>query len=97
MPENPAACAFSVKQPNAAIIPAIAAIHTTAFFFRNIFFTCIFSFLLYMGWPSSALIAGTDTEDPESYAWVLTIPQTEFDGNPNMDPSKDQNPIGDHK
>lgn len=37
MPENPAACAFSVKQPNAAIIPAIAAIHTTAFFFRNIF------------------------------------------------------------
>ena len=50
-----------------------------------------------MGWPSSALIAGTDTEDPESYAWVLTIPQTEFDGNPNMDPSKDQNPIGDHK
>ena len=50
-----------------------------------------------MGWPSSALIAGTDTEDPESYAWVLTIPQTEFDGNPNMDSSKDQNPIGDHK
>ena len=46
-----------------------------------------------MGWPSSALIAGTDTEDPESYAWLLTIPQTEFDGNPNMDPSKDQNPI----
>ena len=22
---------------------------------------------------------------------------SEFDGNPNMDPSKDQNPIGDHK
>ncbi|MCS2996737.1 hypothetical protein [Phocaeicola vulgatus] len=37
-----------------------------------------------------------DTEDPESLAWVLTIPQTEFDGNPNMDPSKDQNLIGDH-
>ena len=24
-----------------------------------------------MGWPSSALIAGTDTEDPESYAWEI--------------------------
>lgn len=29
--------------------------------------------------------------------WVLTIPQTEFDGNVNMDPTKDQNPVGDTK
>lgn len=50
-----------------------------------------------MGWPTSALLDGTDTQDPESYAWVLTIPQTEFDGNPSLDPIKDQNPIGDHK
>lgn len=50
-----------------------------------------------MGWPTSALIQGRDTQDPESYAWVLTIPQTEFDGNPSLDQSKDQNPIGDHQ
>jgi hypothetical protein len=29
--------------------------------------------------------------------WVLTIPQTEFDGNANMDAETDQNPIGDTK
>lgn len=50
-----------------------------------------------MGWPASALIQGTDTQDPESYAWVMTIPQSEFDGNPSLDQTKDQNPIGDHK
>ena len=48
-----------------------------------------------MGWPSSALNTG-HTEDPESYAWVLTIPQSEFDGNPALDPVKDQNPMGDY-
>lgn len=48
-----------------------------------------------MGWPEAALIKGRNTQDPESYAWVLTIPQTEFDGNPSLDASKDQNPVGD--
>lgn len=50
-----------------------------------------------MGWPESALISGTNTQDPESYAWVLTIPQSEFDGNPSLDQTKDQNPLGDTK
>lgn len=48
-----------------------------------------------MGWPVSALLKGTNTQDPESYAWVLTIPQSEFDGNKSLDPKKDQNPVGD--
>lgn len=47
------------------------------------------------GWPASALLAGRPTDDPESYMWVLTIPQAEFDGNANMDASTDQNPTGD--
>ena len=50
------------------------------------------------GWPSGLLLP-THTQamgDPASYLWVLTIPQAEFDGNQNMDPSKDQNPIGDY-
>jgi hypothetical protein len=50
-----------------------------------------------MGWPNSALLSGTDTQDPETYAWVITIPQSEFDGNKNMTLDKDQNPLGDHK
>jgi hypothetical protein len=50
-----------------------------------------------MGWPASALINGTDTQNPETYAWVLTIPQSEFDGNASLDPEKDQNPVGDNK
>lgn len=54
-----------------------------------------FTRTLNMGWPESALIQGRNTQDPESYAWVLTIPQTEFDGNPSLDASKDQNPVGD--
>lgn len=49
-----------------------------------------------MGWPQSAISIGK-TDDPESYAWVLTLPQSEFDGNPSLDQSKDQNPIGDEK
>jgi hypothetical protein len=48
-----------------------------------------------MGWPASALIEGRDTQNPETYAWVLTIPQAEFDGNSSLDPDKDQNPVGD--
>ncbi len=43
------------------------------------------------GHPSSCIIDGT--EDPESYKWVMVIPQSEFDGNINMDDSKDQNPF----
>jgi hypothetical protein len=34
-----------------------------------------------------------DPRDPESWKPILTIPQTEFDGNVNMDSSKDQNPM----
>jgi len=50
------------------------------------------------GWPNdpSILLNTVHTEDPESYAWVLTIPQAEFDGNENMDAKKDQNPTGDY-
>ena len=51
------------------------------------------------GWPSGLLIPthADAAADPESYLWVLTIPQAEFDGNVNMDAAKDQNPIGDYK
>lgn len=41
----------------------------------------------------SAAIA--NTQNPESYAWVLPIPQTEFNGNAALDLTKDQNPLGD--
>ena len=47
------------------------------------------------GWPASALLATRPTDNPENYMWVITIPQAEFDGNANMDASKDQNPSGD--
>jgi len=30
--------------------------------------------------------------DPESWQWIMMIPQKEFDGNVNMDPASDQNP-----
>ncbi|HQH09625.1 MAG TPA: RagB/SusD family nutrient uptake outer membrane protein, partial [Bacteroidales bacterium] len=48
-----------------------------------------------MGWPTAALITGRNTQNPNSYAWVLTIPQAEFDGNKNLDQSVDQNPMDD--
>lgn len=50
------------------------------------------------GWPSGLLLPTHQQamKDPASYLWVLTIPQAEFDGNVNMDASKDQNPIGDY-
>lgn len=47
------------------------------------------------GWCESALLANRPTDNPENYMWVMTIPQTEFDGNVNMDANKDQNPLGD--
>lgn len=43
------------------------------------------------GHPSAGIVEGT--EDPESYKWVMVIPQSEFDGNANMDEDKDQNPF----
>ena len=48
------------------------------------------------GWTmASYLLKTRPTEDPESYMWVLTIPQSEFDGNVNMKADTDQNPMGD--
>ena len=51
------------------------------------------------GWISALLLSGQVVSDPESYAWVLTIPQSEFTGNANMNPEfipvGDQNPMGD--
>ena len=47
------------------------------------------------GWPAS-LSSGHTWYDPECYAWVLTIPQSEFDGNSQMDLATDQNPLGDY-
>ena len=47
------------------------------------------------GWCETALLANRPTDNPNNYMWVMTIPQTEFDGNVNMDASKDQNPLGD--
>ena len=47
------------------------------------------------GWPAAATLAGRPSDDPESWMWVLTIPQAEFDGNANMDGAKDQNPTAD--
>lgn len=54
------------------------------------------------GWPEGLQIPThvNAAKDPESYLWVLTIPQAEFDGNVNMKPEEipagDQNPIGDY-
>ncbi len=47
------------------------------------------------GWPSSAQLKNRPSDDPESYMWVITIPQAEFDGNKNLDATTDQNPVGD--
>ena len=45
------------------------------------------------GHPSSARGSKLNaaTANPESNKWVMVIPQAEFDGNTNMDASKDQN------
>lgn len=45
------------------------------------------------GWPTAALLNGLKTDNPESFDWVLTIPQSEFDANKSMDQSVDQNPM----
>jgi len=45
------------------------------------------------GWPTDALInSSRDINDPNTWAWVLTIPQAEFDGNASLDQLVDQNP-----
>ena len=36
--------------------------------------------------------ATRDFDKPDTWAWVLTIPQAEFDGNENLDQAVDQNP-----
>lgn len=41
----------------------------------------------------SAVIS--NTQNPETYAWVQPIPKAEFDGNSSLDLEKDQNPMGD--
>jgi len=48
------------------------------------------------GWPLALQNCNTTLYDPESYAWVLTIPQAEFDGNENLNFDDDQNPIGNY-
>lgn len=47
------------------------------------------------GWNDKALLSTRPTDNPESYMWVLTIPQSEFDGNESLNQKKDQNPVGD--
>ena len=51
------------------------------------------------GWPAELKLSGKALNDPDSYAWVLTIPSSEFSGNTNMNPEfiplGDQNPLGD--
>lgn len=50
------------------------------------------------GWATAARLTNHPaTADPESYCWVMTIPQAEFDGNVNMTLENDQNPLGDTK
>lgn len=46
------------------------------------------------GYPTNALLNNCDVNDPNTWAWVLTIPQKEFDGNDNMELAVDQNFAG---
>ena len=47
------------------------------------------------GWPAS-LTGGHAWYDPECYAWVMTIPFSEFTGDGVMNINTDQNPLGDY-
>ena len=49
------------------------------------------------GWPDNAniLLTNRPSDNPENWMWVLTIPQSEFDGNENMDDKNDQNNVKD--
>lgn len=46
----------------------------------------------YRDWDESNHPVKTSIRDADSWEFVMMIPQKEFDGNPNMDPSDDQNP-----
>ncbi len=48
-----------------------------------------------MGHPLAGVSALSTLKcnNPETYDWVMTIPQSEFDANKNMDITKDQNPV----
>ena len=46
-----------------------------------------------MGWPTETLLTGLHTDNPDSWDWVLTIPQAEFDANKSLNQDVDQNPI----
>ena len=48
-----------------------------------------------MGHPLAARTAVNNIKvnNPETYDWVMTIPQSEFDANKNMDEKADQNPV----
>lgn len=46
-----------------------------------------------MGWTTAALLSGLQTTNPESWDWVMTIPQAEFDANSALNPETDQNPL----
>ena len=48
------------------------------------------------GWPNGLLLTNRTLNDPESYPWVLTIPQSEFyNYYSRMILAADQNPLGD--
>ena len=49
-----------------------------------------------MGHPSAGItvLSSLKVDNPETYDWVLTIPQSEFDANKSMDANTDQNPVG---
>lgn len=49
------------------------------------------------GWPAGLLLASRSLSDPESYPWVMTIPQSEFyNYYARLILDADQNPIGDY-
>lgn len=43
-------------------------------------------------WSGSNHPVSLEISDPDSWDWIMMIPQMEFDGNINMDPGNDQNP-----
>jgi hypothetical protein len=49
-----------------------------------------------MGHPLDGIsaLSSLKCDNPETWDWVMTIPQKEFDANKNMDIAQDQNPVG---
>ncbi len=48
------------------------------------------------GWPTDLLLTNRSLQDPESYPWVMTIPQSEFyNYYSRLIETADQNPMGD--